>query len=509
MNRTLLVALREFVSTVGTKGFIIGTLVFPAIMIVAIVLVPRLIDDKPPRYVGEIAVIDRSGWQDPQGRTLVDVLRQAYAPETLAAEFEAQKKGVRAQVEQQLGEAGAIAAEQVLEKQLGELPEIRVVALPEDADIEQEKQKLLEGSPFEGGRLALIVIEPNAVVPGVPEPAESAGSSERGTDGETVAQEAAPGQDEADARGGEAGEDAGAPSEAAYGSFRAFIRAHLDDRFQDPLRRKLTEAIRSARIQAAGEDARRLAALMHVQAPRFREVTETGERESAGGELGIFVAMGFMMLLWISVMTGGQYLMTTVITEKSNRVMEVLLSAISPRQLMTGKIIGQMGVALSILAIYLTIGVVALDRFNYLDLVKASSLGLVVVYFFIAFFLFAALMAAIGSAVTEVTEAQSLLTPVMMILIIPWILFVPLTRNPNSTFATVMGLIPPISPFAMVIREAGTDPVPMWQHTAAIVIGVVSVLVAIWAAAKIFRIGVLMYGKPPNFKTLLRWVRMA
>ncbi len=487
MNRTLLVALREFLSTVGTKGFIIGTLVFPAIMVVAIVLIPKLIDDTPPKYVGQIAVIDRSGWQNEQGQTLVDVLRQAYSPEALAAELEAQKQGVRRQVEAQLGEAGAIAAQQMLEKQLGELPEIRVVALPTDADIEQEKQKLLEGSPFEGGRLAVVVIDEHAVIPDTPDA----------------------GGDDANDAPVENQEPARMAAGSVYGSYQVFIRANLDDRFQGPLRRKLGEAIRSARIQAAGEDARRLAALMNVQAPRFREITESGERESTGGELGIFVAMGFMMLLWISVMTGGQYLMTTVITEKSNRVMEVLLSAVSPRQLMTGKIIGQMSVALSILAIYLTIGVVALDRFNYLDLVKASSLGLVIVYFFIAFFLFAALMAAIGSAVTEVTEAQSLLTPVMMILIIPWVLFVPLTRNPNSTFATVMGLIPPISPFAMVIREAGTDPVPMWQHGAAIVIGIASVLVAVWAAAKIFRIGVLMYGKPPNFKTLIKWVRMA
>lgn len=461
--RLLQVAKREFVSTVATKGFVIGVIIFPLIMVGAIMIIPRLMDDKPPTYVGEIAIIDRTGWAGDEGRTLTDNLRAVYTKEYLAAELEAAKQQARQAAGEQLGKAGEMAAEQAVEQQLGDIPEITVTPLPAEADLEAQKERLLEGTAFDGGLLAIIVLDDHAVTKG-PE---------------------------------------------GYGAYEAFLRANLDDRFQGPLRNKVTETIRNARIAQSGLDGGEIRSMWTVNAGRPVEVTETGERASSGGGTKILVAVAFMMLLWIAVMTGGQYLMTTVITEKSNRVMEVLLSAVSPRVLMTGKIIGQMGVALAILAVYLAIGLVALNRFGYMDLVSAQSLGLVIVYFFIAFFLLASLMAAIGSAVTEITEAQALLTPIMMVLIIPWMLFMPLTRNPNSTFATVVGLIPPISPFAMVIREAGTDPIPLWQHAAAIVIGIISVFVAIWATAKIFRIGVLMYGKPPNFATLIKWIKMA
>lgn len=461
--RLLQVAKREFVSTVATKGFVIGVIIFPLIMVGAIMIIPRLMNDKPPTYVGEIAVIDRTGWAGDEQRTLTDNLRAVYTKESLAAELEAAKQQARRAAGETLGKAGEMAAEQAVEQQLGDIPEITVTPLPADADLEAQKQRLLEGTAFDGGLLALIVLDDHAVTKG-PE---------------------------------------------GYGAYEAFLRANLDDRFQGPLRNKVTEAIRNARIAQSGLDGGEIRSMWTVNAARPVEVTETGERASSGGGTKILVAVAFMMLLWIAVMTGGQYLMTTVITEKSNRVMEVLLSAVSPRVLMTGKIIGQMGVALAILGVYLAIGLVALNRFGYMDLVSAQSLGLVIVYFFIAFFLLASLMAAIGSAVTEITEAQALLTPIMMVLIIPWMLFMPLTRNPNSTFATVVGLIPPISPFAMVIREAGTDPIPLWQHAAAIVIGIISVFVAIWATAKIFRIGVLMYGKPPNLATLIKWIKMA
>jgi len=118
-------------------------------------------------------------------------------------------------------------------------------------------------------------------------------------------------------------------------------------------------------------------------------------------------------------------------------------------------------------------------------------------------------MAAIGSAVNDIREAQSLMTPVMLVLMIPMMLWLPISRAPNSTFAQVLSFIPPVSPFVMVVRIAGSEPVPLWQIPLSIFVGLASVFGALWASAKIFRIGVLMYGEPPNFKTLIRWVRMA
>jgi ABC-2 type transport system permease protein len=121
----------------------------------------------------------------------------------------------------------------------------------------------------------------------------------------------------------------------------------------------------------------------------------------------------------------------------------------------------------------------------------------------------AAMMAAIGSAVNELREAQTLMTPVMMLTMMPWMIWFLIQRAPNSTLATSLSFVPIVSPFVMVLRLGGSEPVPQWQHPVALAIGAVTSVVVIWAAAKIFRIGVLMYGKPPNFRTLLKWVRMA
>lgn len=467
-SKMLQVARREFVSTVATKGFIIGVLIVPLIMVGAIVLIPRLINDKPPAYNGTIAIIDRSGWEGTaEVPTIPEVIRSRYTPEALAAEQAAARAALEAQAKSMApaGPLGKAAAEQAAKQVAGEVPRIEVEVLPADADVEAEKAKLLEGSAQDGGRLALVVIDPYSV---------------------RRADETLP-----------------------FAAYDMFLRSRIDDRFERPLRDKVGEAIVAARVQAAGENLAEIRELTRMGADRSTVITETGERKSSGGGESLLLAIGFMMLIWISVFTGGQYLMTTVIEEKSSRVMEVLLSAVSPRQLMTGKIIGQMCVALTILGVYLVLGVVGLQQFNMLDLLSAGNLGLLIAYFFIAFFLIGAMMAAIGSAVTEIREAQAMMTPMMLVLMIPMMLWMPLARNPNSTFSTVVGFIPPVSPFAMVIRMGGSEPIPMWQHAAAIAIGIVSVYVATWATAKIFRIGVLMYGKPPNFRTLMKWVRMA
>ena len=144
-----------------------------------------------------------------------------------------------------------------------------------------------------------------------------------------------------------------------------------------------------------------------------------------------------------------------------------------------------------------------------LSIVPLINLVYLLVYFVIAFFMIAALMAAIGSAVSDIREAQSLLGPVMIVLIIPMALWMPILRNPNSMFAQVCSFVPPTSPFVMILRLSGSEAVPTWQIPVSIVLGAVYVWLSLWAAAKVFRVGVLMYGKPPDFRTLWKWIKMA
>jgi len=190
-------------------------------------------------------------------------------------------------------------------------------------------------------------------------------------------------------------------------------------------------------------------------------------------------------------------------------VVEVLLSAVSPMQLMAGKIIGQMAVGLILMGLYAGMGIAAMVSFAFLGLVNPWLFLYLLIFFVIAYSVMGSLMAAIGASVNELREAQSLLTPLIMTMALPWLLWMPITRDPNSVFATVASFVPPVNSFVMLLRMTSTAPPPLWQVWLSILVGVASVYGAVWIAAKVFRVGLLMHGKPPDFKTLVRWVRMA
>ncbi len=457
MSKVLHVAWREFISTVATKGFIIGVLVTPVILAVVILVLPLLIDPSPPKIDGELAILD------PTGQVSAGV-REYLKPEALAERRVEMEERIDELLPAQVkGLAGEAAMDQALESALGSVPEIAVVELPADADLEAEKAPLLTGKVQDGGRLALAVVDGQAIEPG---------------------------------------------ADGKYGKYELFVREKLDDRIEDEIKDALREVIVDKRIAARGLDPEEITTLTRIGRVKSTTVTEEGERETSEG-LNLLLPVGFMILLLISVMTGGQYLLTTTIEEKSSRVVEVLLSAVSPLELMTGKIIGQLCVGFLLLALYAGMGFSALVSFSLLGLIDPWLLLYLVIFYLIAYFVIASMMAAIGAAVNEMREAQTLMTPVMLVIMIPWILWMPISRDPNSIFATVTSLLPPINSFVMLLRMTSTTPPPLWQVWLSILIGVASVWAAVWLAAKVFRVGLLMHGKPPNLATLWRWVRMA
>jgi len=199
--------------------------------------------------------------------------------------------------------------------------------------------------------------------------------------------------------------------------------------------------------------------------------------------------------------------MTSTIEEKSSRVVEVLLSAVSPFELMAGKLLGHISVSLVALSVYLVAGLLALANFSLLGLLESSLVFYLFVFFFIAFFTVGSVMLAIGSAVNELREAQSLMMPVTIMIMMPVLLWMPISRDPSSTLALTVSFLPPVNTLGMLLRLASTEPPPIWQVWLTIGIGIAGVYVALWGASRVFRIGILMTGKPPNFRTLLRWIR--
>jgi ABC-2 type transport system permease protein len=469
VKKMLLVAAREFTATVLTRGFLFGIIVMPIMIGGLVYFLPRLITKAPPKMEGRIAVFDASGGAVAGG------LAAYLAPEAFAERRQKARKRIEEATPEPIrrhpsfSEAGDEAMRQSIDAALGQVPLLQVTALHDEFDVEPAKASLAAGSrrgaaPDPSAGLAVVVLHPEAV--------------------------------------------RRAPGAAAFGSYDLFVRDKLDDRLIDDIHAGLRQAIVAARLEASGLDEASARGITHVDRPESRTVTAGGERET-NEALNVFLPAAFMLLLLVSVLTSGQYLLTSTVEEKSTRVVEVLLSAVSAMELMTGKIIGQMGVGLLVLAIYAGLGIVALVSFATIGLVDPMMLVFLFVFYVLAYFTVASMMAAIGAAANEMREAQSLMTPVMLVMMVPWVLWLPISRDPNSTLAVVLSFVPPIGNFAMLLRMTSASPPPMWQAILSVLIGVLGVFAALWAASKVFRVGLLMFGKPPSLATLVRWVRIS
>ena len=459
MNKTIQVALREFWATVATKGFVIGIFLPPLLGVVMIPLMILLMRGAAPKINGHVAIIDRSG-------AVVEGFKKELSPEAVAERMERFFNKNTSVAKGVAGGAGDKMVKQGIEQAMG-AANVEVRVLPPETDPDVARELILNTDAKSSGttetRLAVVVIPAEIVRP---------------VEGTTT-----PGY------------------QVLHSPKLAIQWIGLID---DAARR----AVVDARIRAADLDPAKIRDLSNPPRGEVKSVTKDGNVKT--NEIAkLFVPAAFMFLIWIAVLTSGQYLLTSTIEEKSSRVMEVLLSAVSPMQLLAGKIAGQACVGLMILVVYASAGIIALISATMYDLIDPMMLVYLVVYFMIAFASMACLFAAVGSAVSDIREAQSLIGPVMIVLVIPMALWMPILQNPNSTFAQICSFVPPISPFVMILRLAGTETVPVWQIPATMLLGAVTVYVMAWMAAKIFRIGVLMYGKPPNLPTLIRWIRMA
>lgn len=305
-------------------------------------------------------------------------------------------------------------------------------------------------------------------------------------------------------------EPGGDPSAAAIGSFVMNVPSGMPARQVMLLERLAEGSAVEVSVALQGEDVERLRAMLEPPAGRTMRLADDGGEAPERVEAKMLIPMGFMLLLWVSVVTSANYLLMSTIEEKSNRVMEVLLSAISPLQLMAGKILGYGLVGAILCGAYGGLAITGLAAAALLDLVPMGHLILFGVYFTMAYFMIASLLAAVGSAVTELRDAQSLMGPVMLVMVVPLILWLPISEDPNGLLATVASFVPPLTPFVMILRTTGSaEPVAAWQIAATIVWGAATTVGMVWLAARIFRVGVLMQGKPPTPLELLRWVRRA
>ncbi len=276
--------------------------------------------------------------------------------------------------------------------------------------------------------------------------------------------------------------------------------------------RAIEKAVFAKRIGAEGIDPARIAALTRPLDLKRMRVSDKGEQEDRG--VSFFLSLILVMMIYIGTLMWGQVVMTGVIEEKTNRVVEVIVSSTTPRNLLFGKLVGVGGAGLLQFGIWILalVGVSAASgSMAFLSGVNLPEINPVLIaafpiFFLLGFFLYASLYAAIGAAVNTIQEAQNFIFPVMLPIIMAMVCWPVVMRAPDSTLSTVLSLIPFMTPILMFLRMSVLMP-PVWQIALSVVLTSLTIALVIWVAARIYRVGILMYGKPPTFPEMVRWVR--
>ena len=236
------------------------------------------------------------------------------------------------------------------------------------------------------------------------------------------------------------------------------------------------------------------------------KLSQKGEEKESGFVETFFSAYVVIMMMFFLVLTSGQLLIRSVVEEKSNRVIEVLLSSCSAQDLMTGKILGLSALAIFQLLIWGVMGLAVSLQFRGVTIIAPENLLASVGYLVFGFLLYAGIFVAVGSPVTTEQEAQQLTGYVTIFLISPIVFVLPVMQNPDSVLVRVLSYFPLLTPTLMVLRIAVQMP-PWWEILATLGVLAVSSLFMMWVAGKIFRTAILVYGKRPTIPELIRWVR--
>jgi ABC-2 type transport system permease protein len=278
------------------------------------------------------------------------------------------------------------------------------------------------------------------------------------------------------------------------------------------LRDAADEALMERRLVEEGLDRARVKALTLKLDLRRIRLSPTGEREDRGQSF--LLAMMLLTMLYTTVAMWGAAIMNGVIEEKSNRVVEVIVSSIPTSDLFAGKLLGVGAAGLTQFLVWaLTMaavgayGAAASGSANVLPELSPLLLVSFVVYFLLGYFLYGALYAAVGSAVNTQQEAQSLAFPVMMPLILGFVFFPVVLGSPDSPLSVTLSLVPFFTPMLMFLRITAVTP-PFWQIGLSLVLTLGAIVLVTWAAARVYRVGILMYGKRPTFPEIVRWAGM-
>lgn len=284
----------------------------------------------------------------------------------------------------------------------------------------------------------------------------------------------------------------------------------------ETLKDALNEAVRSQRLAEANIDEKLLKDLSKNVDFDSRSINERGEEKD--GEMLFVASLVIGMMIYISLTIYGQVIMGAVVEEKETRIAEILFSSARPFTLLAGKLVGvglagltQLGIWVGSLAALVTFVSLQADTAQFLSGLPQIT-PLMIVYFFVFFmvgyFIYASIFAVIGAMVTNVQEGGQFAFPPIMIMLIGFYFVFAVIRDPNSSLSFWVSIAPLFAPLTMPVRILAETP-PFWQIALSVLLNVLTIAGLVWFASRVYRIGMLMYGKRATIPEVLKWIRQS
>ncbi len=277
----------------------------------------------------------------------------------------------------------------------------------------------------------------------------------------------------------------------------------------------LTEAVIKRRLAREGLDYEKVATLTTNVSLEVRQITSSGELEEKSilGEWGLVFV--FVMILYMALLTWGIAISRSIIEEKGSRIVEVLLSSVEPKDMLLGKVVGIGLAGLTQMSIWAVVGLsltaaggaTTISVFAHIS-IPAYVFFYFILYFLLGFLLYASLFTIIGAICSSEQDAQQLQGLVTMPMIVPILVLMFIVQSPNSMVSVVLSLIPLFTPMVMLGRIIVLCP-PAWQIVLSLVLMLVSIYLLVVFSARVFRVGILMYGKRPSLPEVFKWFRSA
>lgn len=295
-----------------------------------------------------------------------------------------------------------------------------------------------------------------------------------------------------------------------------YSRSATDIITEQRLASMANDSIREKRLAGRGIADEELETLMARLDLESVQLSKSGE-EKKGGEANFIVGFILTALLIIPSFIYGLEIMRGIIQEKSDRVVEVLVSSMGPSQLLVGKVLGIALVGLTQVSVWLLM-IAAAGAFaaataaaageDFLQLLQPSTFVYFLIFFVLAYLTYVCVYAIGGAICNSEKEAQQLIGPISMVMMLPWFLMVGIITNPDSSISVGFSLAPVFGPMTMYVRTLVAEP-PLWHVALSIFIAILTIVAFFWVTAKIFRVGILSYGKRPTIPELWRWLKVA